>query len=175
MTASNYDDFDRLEREVGEWAEANFGADQPEWYPLIGAVEELGEAAGCYERLEAGKMADTLRLVSLVGDLCHSVLKQAQGIRLDEDGVGPDVDTYLADRIISVACDIEASENVAGRARLEGDRHHDLADAVGDTEVYLADFSYRQPYVWTLGDAVALAWDGEVSDREWDADVTVDE
>lgn len=40
-------------------------------------------------------------------------------------------------------------------------------DAVGDVVIYLADFCHRRGY--DLGGCVEEAWDGEVSDREWDS------
>lgn len=74
------DDLRQLQDEVGEWARENFGEEQPATYPLMGVSEEVGE-------------------------LNHSVLKQLQGIRLDEEGVGEaaeldavgDIIIYLAD------------------------------------------------------------------------------
>lgn len=51
-----------IQEEVASWSEENFG-DQPAINPLLGVGEEYGE-------------------------LIHSVLKQRQGIRLNEDGVG---------------------------------------------------------------------------------------
>ena len=74
------DDLRRLQDEVGEWSRENFGEEQPDIYPLMGAVEEVGE-------------------------LHHSVLKQLQGIRLEEEDVGEeaeldavgDIIVYLAD------------------------------------------------------------------------------
>lgn len=77
--AGLFENLDDLQRQVGEWSAENFG-DQPATYPLMGSVEELGE-------------------------LHHAVLKDLQGIREDEDGVGHeaeldavgDIIVYLAD------------------------------------------------------------------------------
>lgn len=52
-------DLAKLQREQREWALENFG-DAPAWQPLLGIVEEVGE-------------------------LAHAHLKQAQGIRTEED------------------------------------------------------------------------------------------
>jgi NTP pyrophosphatase (non-canonical NTP hydrolase) len=65
-----------LQQQVRDWAKQNFG-DVPTWMPLMGAMEELGE-------------------------LSHAHLKEAQGIRLQEnhpekakDAIG-DIIIYLA-------------------------------------------------------------------------------
>ena len=71
-------DLPAIEAEVREWADRNFG-DVPTWQPLLGAVEELGE-------------------------LAHSHLKEAQGIRGTtekhvadaQDAIG-DIVVYLID------------------------------------------------------------------------------
>lgn len=71
-------DWIQLQLEVGEWARRNFGGN-PAIYPLLGAVEEMGE-------------------------LSHAVLKGLQGIRgtkeehdaKAKDAVG-DIIIYLAD------------------------------------------------------------------------------
>ncbi len=70
--------FHDLQLQVSRWSLHNFD-DQPSYYPLLGAVEELGE-------------------------LCHAHLKSAQGIRgsnfehkeAAKDAIG-DVIIYLAD------------------------------------------------------------------------------
>lgn len=51
-----------LAQELGQWSDENFG-DVPSEWTLLGVTEELGE-------------------------LCHSELKQMQGIRLDDHDVG---------------------------------------------------------------------------------------
>jgi NTP pyrophosphatase (non-canonical NTP hydrolase) len=52
--------FARVQTQVAKWVKANFGPELPEWHPILGVMEELGE-------------------------LCHSFLKQGQGIHLEED------------------------------------------------------------------------------------------
>lgn len=74
------DDLRHLQDEVGEWARENFGEEQPDTYPLMGVSEEVGE-------------------------LNHSVLKQLQGIRLDEEGVGEDAELDAVGDIIIYLCD----------------------------------------------------------------------
>lgn len=49
-----------LQAENREWALKNFGPDVQLWEPVMGAAEEVGE-------------------------LCHSILKMRQGIRVNED------------------------------------------------------------------------------------------
>lgn len=55
-------DLRRIQREHKKWSARNFGEDVPTWHPLLGVVEEIGE-------------------------LCHAHLKEAQGIRTNEDHI----------------------------------------------------------------------------------------
>ena len=67
-------DLRRIQREQRNWAERNFGKDTPTWHPLLGVVEEIGE-------------------------LCHAHLKEAQGIRINEDHVASAKDA-IGDTVI---------------------------------------------------------------------------
>lgn len=69
--------------EQGKWADHNFGSDRPARHPLLGEVEEIGE-------------------------LAHAYLKNAQGIRKNEDHRANAQDA-IADIIIYLAdfCNIE--------------------------------------------------------------------
>ncbi len=77
----------RLQNEQRPWVKHNFG-DRPSWHPLLGLVEEVGE-------------------------LCHAHLKQAQGIRTNEDheldkmdAIG-DIVIYLADYCSAEGIDLQ--------------------------------------------------------------------
>lgn len=118
----------RLQAAVGEWSQENFGDDELIMDNLSQRLEAGGDGA------DVGALFTVLGVNEEAGELTHSVLKRAQGIRGDEDGVG-----------------VEAEK-----------------DAVGDIIVYLADFCYRRGY--DLDECVKQAWDGEVSDREWDSE-----
>lgn len=168
------DDYDLIEQEVGEWAEANFGAEQPDWYPLVGAVEEIGEIASCYAVTKDGRMAALLELIALVGDLSHSILKDAQGIRGDEDGVGKRAEERAIGDIHYTLSRLEDYDSV-GAAELRPSCHEEVVDGVGDVNVYLADYNYRNDTPMSLGESVGYAWYGEVQGREWDADVAVED
>lgn len=173
MTSNNStDDLDRIEQEVGEWAEANFGSDQPEWYPLVGAAEEIGEVASCYQTVEDGRMAALLELLSLTGDLAHSILKDAQGIRETDDSVGRRAEERAISDIHRTLARIEDVDGV-GEALMAHALEDEVADGVGDVHVYLADFNYRNQTAYSLGESVSMAWYDEVQDREWDADVDI--
>lgn len=121
-------DLTRLTHEVGEWAEENFG-DQD---AIRRSVNERGKRRD--PGADLGALFCVLGVNEEAGELTHSVLKRAQGIREDEGGVGREAEV----------------------------------DAVGDIVVYLADFCYRRGY--DLEECVRQAWDGEVSQREWDSE-----
>lgn len=93
------DDLRRLEQEVGEWAEENFGdRDQ-----IRRSINERGKRRK--PGADIGALFCTLGVNEEAGELTHSVLKQAQGIREDDPGVGReaemdavgDIIVYLAD------------------------------------------------------------------------------
>lgn len=78
----------KIQEEQKPWVKHNFG-DRPSWMPLLGAVEELGE-------------------------LSHSFLKRAQGIRVGEkhgdkikDAVG-DIILYLMDFCTAEGIDMQS-------------------------------------------------------------------
>lgn len=92
-------DLDQLTVAVGEWAEENFG-DQDQ---IRRNINERGKRRK--PGADIGALFCTLGVNEEAGELTHSVLKRAQGIRGDEDGVGPeaemdavgDIVVYLAD------------------------------------------------------------------------------
>lgn len=79
--------FRQLQEEQRPWVQRNFG-EHPSWHPLLGAVEELGE-------------------------LAHAHLKEAEGIRTNEDheenakDAVADVIIYLADYCTSRGFDLQ--------------------------------------------------------------------
>jgi len=165
-------DFEQLSQEVGEWSVEQFGADQPAWYAAKGAVEECGE-------------------------LIHSDLKRDQGIRLDDDDVGNDAERdavgdiviYLADAMYRAEKTVELWDDSNYSQTKDGalsdvarhtstlynemergvnqeiwDNH--VKEIVGSLKAY-CDFNE-----YDFGRCVYEAWNGEVSDREWDAEIT---
>lgn len=127
-------DLSTLTEHVGQWAEENFGDGDDIQHSLARRWQEDGRPAGA----DVGALFCTLGVNEEAGELTHSVLKRAQGVRLDEEDVG------------------DAAEQ----------------DAVGDIVVYLADFCHRRGY--DLEECVDRAWNGEVSNREWDSETRGD-
>jgi len=175
-------DVDTIQMEVGEWAEENFGTEQPSSYPLLGAGEEIGE-------------------------LIHSVLKQKQGIRLDEEDVGTesekdavgDIGVYLLDFLYREGFALNTASPI--REHTDGivDEYDNEVEIIGELYVTYARLwteypNYREDsslqYVVMMfvlldvfcemrdginsfKECLELAWYGEVQEREWDADVEV--
>lgn len=79
----------KIQDEQRPWLKHNFGNRRPPWMPLLGVMEEVGE-------------------------LAHSYLKQAQGIRTGEDHVEgakdavADIVIFLADFCSAVGFDMES-------------------------------------------------------------------
>lgn len=88
-----------LTTDVGEWAAENFG-DRNDIRNSI-AKRDKRQTPGA----DLGALFCTLGVNEEAGELTHSVLKRAQGVRLDEEGVGApaekdavgDIVVYLAD------------------------------------------------------------------------------
>lgn len=88
-----------LQQQVGAWAEENFG-DQDQ---IRQNINERGKRRK--PGADIGAIFCTLGVNEEAGELTHSVLKRAQGIRQEEPGVGPDAEmdavgdivVYLAD------------------------------------------------------------------------------
>ena len=172
--------FDELQRKVGIWATENFG-DQPPSYPLVGASEELGELAEAYSRLYQtspnspgiqDRIFLALELQAAVGRLNHSILKQAQGIREDEQGVGVEAERVAMKQIQQCIEELKQLPPEEGREiKLDAVPKPDaeLIDAVADTHIYLADFSHRAGL--DLDQAVETTWNDIVSERDWDSDL----
>lgn len=94
-------DLSHLTDEVGEWAEENFGNQ----LDILDSITERHRTGEYIEGADIGALFCTLGVNEEAGELAHSVLKRAQGIREDEDGVGEaaekdavgDIVVYLAD------------------------------------------------------------------------------
>lgn len=164
-------DFETLRDEVGWWAETQFGTEQPAWYPAKGAMEEFGE-------------------------LVHSDLKRDQGIRLDEAGVGPDAERDAVGDIAIYLCDclyragvewgnmygknypptkdkalaevVDDLSDVFTMA-MNGCESKWLAHSAKEAIAGLRQYCHHKGY--DFDKCVYEAWVGEVSDREWDANV----
>ena len=169
-----------LQREVGAWATENFGS-QPPSYALVGAIEETGELAEAYLNLYQNDGTEIqmqirlmLELQVQVGKIAHSILKRTQGIREDDPDVGVDPQMEairMAQIIIEDLADHAASAH-DGREVDLGETpspSRELADAVADTNIYLADFSQRAGI--DLDATVEATWNDIVSARYWNSDL----
>jgi len=168
-----------IQMEVGEWSEENFGTEQPSYYPLMGAGEEIGE-------------------------LIHSILKRHQGIREEDEDVGieaerdavGDIGIYLMDFLYREGYVLDTTEPI--RKNTE-----DMVDSMDEGEVIgclfnsygrlwrqYPDFREEQSLQSVVMVFITLdvlcqqreklggfeycverAWYDEVQDRDWDADV----
>lgn len=105
-------DLAELQTEVGGWAEENFG-DQLD---ILDSITERHQTGGRAGGADIGAMFCALGAAEEVGELAHSVLKRGQGIRLEDDDVGPaaerdavgDIIVYLADFCYRRGYDLEA-------------------------------------------------------------------
>lgn len=169
-----------LQREVGNWADHNFGS-QPPSYPLLGMSEELGELSEAY--LQAymtdphspgvqDRVHVALELQAALGRLNHSILKRLQGIRLDDPDVGEEAEYYAMQQIRKNLKQFQQTPHHPGReikADAVPDPTDELVDSVADTVIYQADFCHRAGV--DLDAAVTDTWRDVVSDREWDSDL----
>jgi len=174
------DELNELQADVGQWAVTNFGQ-QPPAYPLVGAIEELGELADAYIAQYEGTSTDIqqqmflmLCLQAEVGKIAHSILKRSQGIREDDPDVGiePQRESIGVSRMILKDLDDLVEEPHDGReVDLDAvpEPSEELIDSVADTVIYLGDFSHRAGI--ELGTSVEATWRDVVSDRDWDSDL----
>lgn len=165
-------DFPELTERVGQWSEQQFG-EQPSIFDAKGAIEEVGE-------------------------LIHSDLKRDQGIREDDDAVGPqaeqdavaDVIIYLADLAYREDLEITLHDAIGHRETKDGalvetiDALKHIYDMLeeGTAHEMTLTFEIRQVIAhlrrfcqikgYDLDVNVASTWTEVVSEREWDADVT---
>lgn len=160
----------QLQHDVGSWADENFDPDQPAAYCLLGAMEELGEVASCHGGL--GRLGMLLDAIDLLGRVCHSELKRAQGIRLDEHGVDPAYEDEIIAALMMLLEDFDPRGDLGTVTEAVASTHQ-IADGVGDEIVYLSDYMHRVNADHELGEAIELAWDGEVKRREWDSEVEI--
>lgn len=178
-------DLERLQREVGMWADQQFG-DQPPSYALVGAAEEVGELSEAYlstymQNPDSPGVEDqihlALELQAAAGMLLHSILKRTQGIRLDEEGVGPGAEQEAGERIRYILDDLaeQRTRDYTGR-NVHPDAipepSEEMIDAVADTHIYFGDFCHRAGI--DLNGAVTKTWDEIVSQREWDSQIGED-
>lgn len=173
-------DLNTLQTEVAAWANSNFG-NQPPSYPLVGAIEELGELSEAYLNLYQNSSTDIqqnlfllLSLQAEIGKITHSILKRHQGIREGDPDVGVEPQREaikVAQWILQDLGDVVEEPHDGREVDLmcvpEAD--DELIDAVADTVIYLADFSYRAGV--DLDASVKDTWNGVVSDRDWDSDL----
>lgn len=126
-------DLTKLTVDVGEWAEENFGD-----------VDQIG--ANIDERrkrrdpgADLGALFCVLGVNEEAGELAHAVLKRAQGIREDEEGVGQeaemnavgDIIVYLADFCYRRGYDLE---ECVRRAWHDEGSHHEWESKTGSQD-----------------------------------------
>lgn len=125
-------DLSELTAQVGAWAEENFGG-RDEIRSSMRYRGERGEPGA-----DMGAVFCTLGVNEEAGELTHSVLKRAQGIREDEDDVGPvaemdavgDIVVYLADFCHRRGYDLEECVQRAWHGEVS-DREWDSATRQG--------------------------------------------
>lgn len=173
-------DLDTIQNEIGQWTESNFGQ-QPPSYPLVGAIEEMGELADAYiaqhESSQIGIDTQIFLMLALqaeVGKIAHSILKRTQGIREDDPDVGiePQREAIAVSRYILQDLDEMVEEPHDGReVDLDAvpDPSEELIDSVADTQIYLGDFSHRAGI--DMAGSLESTWLNIVSDRDWDSDL----
>lgn len=168
--------FGTLQRDVGEWSEANFG-DQPTVNPLLGVGEELGELR---EHVE-GRDGPTERELDCVGDalvyLADFCYRRGLDSPTSYDCENPD-DADYDDPLDGVSVALgRLNRSVLKRRqgiRLDESRVGDGAErrAVAMFLAHLSEFARVRGYA--IEECVRVAWDDEVSDREWDSSYTDD-
>mgnify|MGYP006276323967 FL=1 len=173
-------DLETIQNEIGQCAESNFGQ-QPPSYPLVGAIEEMGELSEAYlnqyEDSQIGIDQHVFLMLCLqaeVGKIAHSILKRTQGIREDDPDVGiePQRESIAVARMILKDLDDVVEEPHDGReVNLDAvpEPGEELIDSVADTQIYLGDFSHRAGI--DMADSLESTWLNIVSDRDWDSDL----
>lgn len=165
----------KLQAEVADWANRNFGSDPDHrLHPLLGVIEEIGELAASMpisstplEMMspEAACSEHLLQAQALLSGVAHAVLKSAQGIRgystsdlVRFQFLCSEVVFYLTDALDSYG--IPHTYGATDPAEQQADRE----DALGDVLIYLADFCRRNTI--DLDDAVRKTWN-QVKQRDW--------
>lgn len=174
-------EFAELVDDVGTWSEQNFGG-QPAKYPLIGSGEELGEL-----------ITSVLKIAQGIDDAEKYQERGTVGPDAEKDAIG-DVVIYLADyayrnhlRVMETYErfeweSTEADDEVDSILRLLDAlggvaRMHLLGDNIGielgmiDLLLELERFCEMRDY--DPASCVIDAWDGEVSEREWESSIGV--
>lgn len=158
---------EEFQEEVYEWSKENFGEEAPAQYPLIGAGEEAGELTTSVLKRAQG-IGDSEKYEGIVGD------------EAERDAVG-DIRTYLADMMARgteetppqqvldmmdfYICYGRLCESVFRRLNDdEIEKRHRMVLAS------LEDFCDTRGF--DLDECTQEAWE-EVSGREWDSDVEV--
>lgn len=162
-----------FQQEVTAWADRNFGHDPAHrWYPLAGAIEEIGELAATVPFVLIKEVSpveaclnQVLQAQALLGALAHAVLKSAQGIRGHSTSDCVRLSYVCAEIVFSLQRAL-ARVGIScpdGEADL-GQHQADREDAIGDVIVYLADLCRRNGM--DLDEAVTRTWD-QVKQRDW--------
>lgn len=173
----NEDTFERLQREVGEWSEENFG-DQPAHYPFMGTGEEAGELADDLDLSEA----PTHEEVDAVGDVlvyaadfCARRGIDLAAAREQARDLDPEHDEFFREW---VAARGELERSILKRLQgIDDEDKYESGDRVGDeaerralSRVLAALESLAHDRGYTLEECAQVVWDEEVSARDWDSD-----
>lgn len=105
-------DLRQLNEEVGVWARENFGDGDD----VLESISNRSDPGA-----DIGALFTVLGANEEIGELSHSVLKRAQGIRLDDEDVGPeaekdavgDIIIYLSDFCFRRGYDLEECVRMA--------------------------------------------------------------
>ncbi len=163
--------FETLQREVGEWSERQFG-DQPVVNPLLGVGEEFGELVAHLESHDAvtNHERDCVGdLLVYLADFCH---RRGHDLQAAADSTVPAERGY-DDPLNGVATALGSlNRSVLKRRqgiRLDEDRVGDAAERRAIARIVDSLDAFARERGYTLEACLAVAWDEEVSDREWDS------
>lgn len=165
-----------LQNEVAEWSDRNFGSDPAHRLrPLLGMIEELGELAeetyidALFPKTDAEECTrDLLTCQALLGRLVHRALKSMQGIRGHDESEIRHL-MIAADKLASDLVELCGRHGIPNKIHLTAGQEvsrEKQSDAIGDIEIYKADFCRRNGL--NLGDVVAETW-ARVKQRDWKA------
>lgn len=171
----------QLQQEVAVWSDANFGSDPAHrLYPLLGMIEESGELCETFATEDSispiGPLQTAIENIvlgqALWGRMAHRVLKAAQGIRGERlegiEEVARELDAVCAQMEECLhQCGLSYLTDADDDCRTPDQIRAARVDAVGDIEVFLADFCRRNGL--DLDGSVFVTW-ARVSQRNWVAD-----
>lgn len=180
--------FATLQRDVGQWSECNFGAQDP-INPLIGVIEEIGEicankieACDLFGHTEATDGASTLmRMSAMLGIAAMAILKRRQGIRgTRQEHIAGELNALkaLADFAHTRAARLETAlygseiQRLAQEAVVEKidwtalteEQRKEEQDGIADIDIFMSDYCHRNHH--DRQEVVETVW-GKVRARDW--------